>query len=206
MDLSKICFSVRWEIRIRLSVSPDGVPAVTIYRVICFSPTDMKQCYYILTPCMLGLILDFAFYNSLPVGVYIWSLEISNTLCSKFPKTQEMMCLLSRQDSRPLWWFYLGLNSCLRWWLVRNKGIRIRNFLPTMRCNHILSGFSGFTLPHWKEKMKNELTSFVENQLMIMMRILMIITTILVELGSLNMLFHLSFQQLINYHIYPHIT
>lgn len=28
-----------------------------------------------------------------------------------------------------------------------------------MRCNHILSGFSGFTLPHWKEKMKNELTS-----------------------------------------------
>lgn len=147
---------------------------------------------------MLGLFLDFVFCNALPVGVYNWSWEISNALCSKSPKTQEMKCPLSWQDSRLLWWFYLGLNSCLRWWLVRNKSIRIRNFLPTIRCNHIPSGFNGFTLPHWKEEMKNELTSFVENQLMIIMRILMIITTILVELRSLTMLFHLSFQQLIN--------
>ena len=32
----------RYEIRIRLYISPDGFPVVTIYGVLCLSPADMN--------------------------------------------------------------------------------------------------------------------------------------------------------------------
>lgn len=154
------------------------------------------QCLYILTVCMyLDLFLHFVFCNSLPFGAYIWSLEIFNALCPRSSTTWEMKCLLSWQESRLLWWFYLGLNLCLRRWLIRKMDIRIRKFLPTIRRNHTPSRVSDFKLLQCKDGMKNEFTSLVENQLMVIRRILMVIATILLVLGSLNMLFHGSFQQ-----------
>ena len=72
--------------------------------------------------------------------------------------------------------FDSNVNSGLRGWLIRKQGVRTRKFLSIISHNHTPSGFGGFTLLHWKDGIKSELTSpLVEDWLMITM----IISTII---------------------------
>lgn len=58
---------------------------------------------------------------------------------------------------------------------VRKEGMCIKKSIPFIRHNQSLSEFRGSKLLHWKDGMKNGLTSsLVENQLIIMMMASMI--------------------------------
>lgn len=141
MDPSGICFSARCEMRIRLYISPDGFPVVTIYGVICLPPTDGKAMpLYINIMHVFGAISElFSSVILYPLRYILQYLEDSKT--HKKVSSCPFDWILDFCDG-----FYLGLGSCLRWWLIGEKDVKTRKFFSTIRCNRTLSGVRGFKI------------------------------------------------------------